>query len=49
MSMIQAVSYLRNTVALLIDVHTSITHLTSGILCLKENADELYEYLRIVS
>ena len=36
MSIMQAISYLRYTVAVLTDVHTVVTHLTSDILSLKK-------------
>ena len=49
MSIIQAVSFLRYTVAVFIDVCTGITHLTSEILHLKENVDTLYESVRVLA
>ena len=49
MSTMQAVFYLKYTVTVLADVCIDVTHLTSGILSLKENVDALYEYLRILA
>ena len=45
----QAVIYVRNTVAILTDVHTGVIQLTFGIFSLKENVDTLYEYLRALA
>ena len=49
MSTMHVVSNLRYTVAVLTDVCTGVTHLTSGILSLKKNIDALYEYLRMLA
>ena len=49
LSTMQAFSYLRNTVAVLTDVCAGVTHLTAGIINLKENDDALYEYLRVLA
>ena len=45
----QTVCCLRCTVAVLTDVCTGITHLTSRVLSLKENGDTLYECLRVLT
>ena len=45
MSAMQTVSYLRYTITILTDVHTGVTHLTSGTLSLKGNVDTLYDIL----
>ena len=42
----QAITYLRCNVAVLTDVCTGVTHLTSGILSLKGNVNASYEYLK---
>ena len=42
----QAASYLKYTVAVLTNVFTCVTLLSSGIVSLKENVGALYEYLR---
>ena len=45
----QTVSYLRYIIVVLTDMCTSVTHLTSGILCWKENIHILYQYLRVLA
>ena len=45
----QAVSYLRNTLAVQKVIHMGVTKLISYILSLKENVDVPYENLRIVA
>ena len=46
---INAVSHLSFSMAILTDIHTSVTFLTLGLISSKETVDTLYEYIRVLA